>query len=300
VWGNGLMLYVVAAWLGKRLFRRGVERVLTGGSLLGSRVRASWLDAAIERSLFFLDAPTRFFIVKDFRTFRRDPAQWMQIFIFVGLLLFYFWGMRSFFQRDIASHFRNAISLLTLTATSLLMCAYTGRFIYPLLSLEGRTFWLLGLLPLDRSRLVWGKFAFSVCTCIVPCVVLMLTCDLMLGSRPVLVVSHLAAIGLVSIGLSGLSVSMGTFLPNFQESDPSKIAVGFGGTLNLVLGFFYLIVVIGLVALPIHVAAARSDFGTGPIGWLVWSLAGLGVLVGLAGAVVPVTLASRRLERMEF
>ena len=27
------------------------------------------------------------------------------------------------------------------------MCAYTGRFIYPMLSLEGRKFWILGLLP---------------------------------------------------------------------------------------------------------------------------------------------------------
>ena len=53
------------------------------------------------------------------------------------------------------------VSLTNLTATSILLCAYTGRFIYPMLSLEGRKFWILGLLPLKRDRLLWGKFTFS-------------------------------------------------------------------------------------------------------------------------------------------
>lgn len=301
VWANGLMLYIVAIALGKALFRRGVERALTGGSLMGGRVRRFWLDWLIERSLFFLDMPTRLFIVKDFRTFRRDPAQWLQIFIFVGLLLFYFWGMRSFFERDIAMPFKSGISFLTLTATALLMCAYTGRFIYPLLSLEGRTFWLLGLLPLNRSRLVWGKFAFSTCTCILPCAILILTCDIILGIRGGLLTMHLITIALIAIGLSGLSVSMGTFMPNFRETDPSKIAVGFGGTLNLVIGFFYLLVVICLVALPMHLSDASHDLGHGKATPLaVWILGGLGVVVGLVGAIWPITIASRHLERMEF
>src|SRR5262249_35755303 len=154
----------------------------------------------------------------------------------------------SFFERDIATSFKNGISLLTVTATSLLMCAYTGRFIFPLLSLEGRTFWLLGLLPLNRARLVWGKFAFSACTCLIPCSFLIATCDLILGINWGFLALHLMTVALVSLGLSGISVGMGTLMPNFRETDPSKIAVGFGGTLNLVLGFMYILLVIGLVA----------------------------------------------------
>jgi ABC-2 type transport system permease protein len=301
VWSNGLVLYIMAVWLGKRLFRRGVERVLTGGSLLSSKVGNSWLDRAVAKALFFLDLPTRLLIIKDFRSFRRDPAQWLQIFIFVGLLLSYFWAMRSFFERDIATTFKSGISLLTLTATSLLMCAYTGRFIFPLLSLEGRTFWLLGLLPLNRARLVWGKFAFSACTCLFPCAFLIGMCDVILGISPSFLLLHLLTVGLVSLGLSGISVSMGTFMPNFRENDPSKIAVGFGGTLNLVIGFFYILIVIGLVALPLHIYDARREFGQQAIvPWFVWALAGLGVAIALVGALAPIKSASRCLERMEF
>ncbi len=301
IWSNGLFLYVITIWLGKRLFRRGVERVITGGTLLGSRVRGFWLDRAIERALFFFDVPTRLIIIKDFRTFRRDPAQWLQIFILVGLLLSYFSAMHNFFERDMAASFKSGISLLTLTASSLLMCAYTGRFIFPLLSLEGRTFWLLGLLPLNRSRLVWGKFAFSACTCMIPCAFLIAMCDWILGIPISLVFLHLLTVALVSLGLSGISVSMGTFMPNFRETDPSKIAIGFGGTLNLVIGFLYILIVIGLVALPLHVYLGLREFGAdGSAPWFVWVLGALGLIAGLVGAIVPIKGASRYLERMEF
>jgi ABC-2 type transport system permease protein len=301
VWSNGLALYILAVWLGKKLFRRGVERVVTGGSLLGNKVGRFWLDRFLDKGLFFLDGPTRLLIVKDFRSFRRDPAQWLQIFIFVGLVLSYFLAMQAFFERDIAASFKNGISLVTVTATSLLMCAYTGRFIFPLLSLEGRTFWLLGLLPLNRARLVWGKFAFSACTCIFPCCFLIATCDLLLGIPGPFFALHLATIVLVSLGLSGISVSMGTFMPSFREPDPSKIAVGFGGTLNLVFGFLYILFVIGLVALPLHVYDARRVLGSHePAPWFVWGISVAGALAALVGAVVPIKAASRHLERMEF
>lgn len=299
VWSNGLLFYVIAIWLGRRLYRRGVERVIAGGSLLGNRVRSFWLDRWIERSLFFVDLPTRLFVVKDFRTFRRDPAQWLQIFIFVGLMLFYFWGMRSFFDRNIDPRFKNGISFLMVTATGLLMCAYTGRFIYPLLSLEGRTFWLLGLLPLNRARLIWGKFAFAAFTCLLPCTTLIVVCDLILGSSVSLFLMHLATIALLAIGLSGLSVSMGTLMPNFRETDPSKIAVGFGGTMNLVIGFFYLLIVVVLVSLPLHITLASLEPHE-PIPWIVWLLAGLGGVFAVVSTGWSLRAAARCLERMEF
>ena len=44
----------------------------------------------------------------------------------------------------------------------MLLCAGLSRFIFPLISLEGRKFWILGLTPLSRDQILWGKFAFAV------------------------------------------------------------------------------------------------------------------------------------------
>jgi ABC-2 type transport system permease protein len=299
VWSNGLMLYLGTVWLARRLLRRGFNRVATGGTLR-KRYGGGWIDNALGRLMFFLDPQTRLLIVKDFRTFRRDPAQWLQILIFLGLAVLYFSNMRAFYENDIGRPFQNGISLLTLTATGFLMCAYTGRFIFPMLSLEGRKFWILGLLPLDRSRLVWGKFAFSAAGCLLLAEFLVLFSDWMLSMPWIILVAHMLAVAVLALGLSGLSVGLGACLPNFRESDPSKIAVGFGGTLNLVAGLMYLIVIVVLMAVPFHIAMGTRAAEEVPFPWWLWLIAILGVGVGALAIMLPLRAGAKNLRRMEF
>lgn len=299
VWSNGLMLYLGTVWLARVLFRRGFNRVATGGTLR-RRYGGGWIDNALSRALFFLDPQTRLLIAKDFRTLRRDPAQWLQILIFVGLGVLYFSNMRRFYEKDIGRAFQNGISLLTLTATGFLMCAYTGRFIFPMLSLEGRKFWILGLLPLERERLVWGKFAFSGTGCLVFAEFLVLFSDWMLGMTWTILAVHALTVAVLALGLSGLSVGLGACLPNFRESDPSKIAVSFGGTLNLVAGLFFLILVIGSMAAPFHLMQASAELANVGISWLAGVGLVIGVIVGALAVVLPLRAGARNLRAMEF
>jgi ABC-2 type transport system permease protein len=302
VCGNGLFLYVLTAWVAARLYRRGFNRVATGGELR-RRYGGGWLDRGLSRLLGFLDPQTRLLIVKDFRTFRRDPAQWAQVLIFAGLAVLYFSNMRHFYQQQIGRSFQNGISLLNLAAVSFLMCAYTGRFVYPMLSLEGRKFWILGLLPLKRDRLLWGKFAFSATGCLLIAETLVVFSDVMLGLPWLIVLVHALTVAVLALGFSGLSVGLGACMPNFRETDPSKIAVGFGGTLNLVAGLGLLLVVIASMALPWHVAMGwageRAFVLTSGHWWL-----GLGVMFGLGvgalAVLVPLRAGAWALQRMEF
>jgi ABC-2 type transport system permease protein len=106
----------------------------------------------------------------------------------------------------------------------------------------------------------------------------------------------------IALGLSGLSVGLGAWMPNFRESDPSKIAVGFGGTLNLVAGLFFLMLVIGLMAGPWHwrmVYVQRVQSEPFSVWWLaIGPLAG--GAVGAMAVVLPLVLGVRALRRMEF
>lgn len=301
VWSNGLFLFLVSAWLGKRLFRRGFNRVATGGSLR-RHYGGHGLDAVLDTLLFFLEPQTRLLIIKDFRTFRRDPAQWAQVLIFMALGVLYFANMRRFYEQDIGRGFKNGISLLTLLATSFLTCAYTGRFIFPLLSLEGSKFWILGLLPLERDRLLWAKFAFSASGCLVATEFMVAFSNLMLGMPGEIMAVHAVAIAVVSVGLSGLSVGLGALMPNFRETDPSKIAVGFGGTLNLVAGLLFLLVVVAAMALPFHLylgVTQNGSFSAGVPIW-IWLGVGAGVLFGIGATVLPLRAGARQLRKMEF
>jgi ABC-2 type transport system permease protein len=302
VWSNGLFLYVLTMWTAARLYRRSYNRLWTGGALR-RRYGGHWLDHALGTLTVFFHPQTRLLIIKDFRTFRRDPAQWAQVLIFASLLVFYSVNTRRFYQEDIGRVYQSAVSLLNLTATAFLLCAYTGRFIYPMLSLEGRKFWILGLLPLQRQRLVWGKFAFSAIGALGIAELLVILSDLLLGMTGPVIVLHAVTVGVLAAGLSGLSVGLGACLPNFRESDPSKIAVGFGGTLNLVAGLLFLLAVIGLMAVPYHLFAATgqgSDRAT-PLffGWQLVRMAA-GLALGVLAVIVPLRLGVRALGSMEF
>jgi ABC-2 type transport system permease protein len=302
IWSNGLFGYLLAAALAARLYRRAYDRIATGGDLR-RRWGGAWLDRPISAMLGFLHPQTRLLIVKDFRTFRRDPAQWAQIAILCGLLIFYFISTRRFWYQEFERRYQNGISLLNLVSVSLLMCAWTGRFIYPLLSLEGRKFWILGLLPMDRDRLLWGKFAFSAMGTLLVALALMIVSDLALGMPPQAMALHFLAIVVLAFGLSGLSVGLGAWMPNFRESDPSKIAIGFGGTMNLILSLGFVVAVICLMVVPWHVAAVvESELPLADVQPNRWVLAGagLGLAVTILAVAVPLGIGARSLRRMEF
>jgi ABC-2 type transport system permease protein len=302
-WSNGLFAYLLATFAARWLYRRGYNRIATGGNLR-RRYGGAWLDRSLTAVLGFLDPQTRLLIVKDFRTFRRDAVQWAQILIFAGLVLLYVVNSRQFTEAGVTvgDRFAHGVSLMNLAATAMLMCAFMGRFIFPLISLEGKKFWILGLLPMRRERLLWGKFYFSAAGSVLVSFWLVLVSDWMLGVDWLSITLHILTVLVLAMGLSGLSVGLGSTMPNFREPDPSKIAVGFGGTLNLIAGLMFLLLVIGLISAPYHVSRMMAEEPVLPPGRLVLVAAGavLGVGVGVAAVIVPLRLGIRTLRHMEF
>jgi len=302
IWSNGLFCYLVTVLAAKKLYRRGYNRLASGGSLR-RRYGGHWFDRIAGKLLFALDAQTMLLIIKDLRTFRRDPAQWFQIIIFLSIATSYFGVVRWYYEEDVGRNFKNGISLLTLTATAFLMCAYTGRFIFPMLSLEGNKFWILGLLPLDRSRLILGKFVFAAIGCVTVGEALIIFSNIMLGMPWVIVVVHALTIGVLALAFSGMSVGLGACMPNFRESDPSKIAVGFGGTVNLVASLMLLGFVVATMAAPLNVYYGRNPVGQvnlAAVPWPVWILLPSGFALGTCAIWMPLRAGMKHLRGLEF
>ena len=66
VWSYGLFLYLFTVWMARKLYRRGFNRLASGGTLRKS-YGGHWLDRLLCKPLFFLDEQTQMLIVKDFR-----------------------------------------------------------------------------------------------------------------------------------------------------------------------------------------------------------------------------------------
>ena len=207
---------------------------------------------------------------------------------------------RRVFAVDIGPTYQSLVSWLHLGVVGLLICIYTGRFVFPLLSLEGRKFWILGLLPVDRGQLLWGKFAFASAGALLIGEFLVLLSDMTLEMPWPAVLLHVLTVIVLALGLSGLSVGMGACLPSFRETDPSRIVSGFGGTMNLLAGLLFLLAVLTLTAGPWHLLAASRLEDDGTAAWAVLIGAAMGVALGAAAVVVPLRMGIRALRRMEF
>ena len=267
---NALALHLLAGWVARVSYRRGYSQ-LAGEVPARRRRPLGWFDRALGNAGFAAGRPLRLLLVKDLRLFRRDISQWSQFVIFFGLLGLYFLNLKSF---NYNNAYASMIGYLNLAVVGLILSTFTTRFVYPMISLEGRRFWILGLLPVHRDQIVWSKFLFSFVGGLVPCCSLVFLSDSMLGIPWWLIAQHELCCLVLCAGLSGIAVGLGARMPELRESSPAKISSGFGGTLSLVLSSLFIMAVVVVAAFPTHLFLFTHTFGqaaVAPYGVVAWA-----------------------------
>lgn len=303
---NALFFHQLAVWCAAAVYRTGYHGLVTRSA--GRRRRGtSWIDRILAGLTWPLTREMRLLIVKDARLFRRDPVQWSQFLVFFGLLGLYFLNIRRLSYDLHHAAWVNMVSFLNLAVVGLILSTFTSRFIFPLISLEGRRFWILGRLPVERDTILWSKFLFAALGAIIPCTLLIAASDLMLGVVPIILAIHFLTCVLLCVGLAALAVGMGAMMPSVNEESPSRIAAGFGGTLNLVVSTLYIVTVVTLTAVPCHfyLVAQQTDpegawFNPARLQWLMAGGIATSLLVGVLAAVVPMRMGLKAFRRMEF
>ncbi len=303
---NGLLLQMLAGWLARATYRVGYSHLACEATPRRQK-RSGRFDSLLSDVGSRASRPLRLLIVKDLRLFRRDVSQWSQFVIFFGLLALYFFNVRSF---DYNNTYKSMIGFLNLAVVGLILSTFTTRFVYPMISLEGRRFWILGLLPVHRDQIVWSKFLFAFLGSLLPCCGLVWLSDTMLGLGTPLVVVHEICCVMLCMGLSGIAVGLGARMPDLRESSPSKIAAGFGGTLSLVISSLFIMTVVIVAALPTHLYLATRSLGPdaaarGLFTWLgspggITASVAVVVALGLTATILPMFLGLRAFRRMEL
>ena len=168
----------------------------------------------IEHALRLLPNPQRALVVKDIKLFWRDPSQWSQFVIFFGIMAIYIANLRNssrYYQQEM---WRSWIAALNVGAVTLILATLTSRFVFPLVSLEGRRFWILRLAPLSLRRLMWQKFWLSVFSTSLFTVGLALLSGYMLQLSPIYFWLTVYSVTATNFGLSGLAVGLGSLYPH--------------------------------------------------------------------------------------
>ncbi|MBI2421894.1 MAG: hypothetical protein HYV27_03610 [Candidatus Hydrogenedentes bacterium] len=296
---NALMLLLVAGWAADRIFYPGWSYLMGQDKQRIKPFNKGILNAGL-RLLGSIPNPYRPLIHKDIILFWRDPTQWSQFVLFFGIMAIYIANLRNssrFYEQEF---WRAWVACLNVGAVSLILATLTSRFVFPLVSLEGRRFWILGLAPLSFSQLVWQKFWLSVCTTSAFTVGLAVLSASMLQLDPVYYFMTVYSIVITNFGLAGLAVGLGALYPSFTEDNPARIVSGMGGTLNLLVSIAYITLVVASQTLVLQ----WNNLGlyNGPVTFS-HALTGAIVFITLLSALcvfLPMRLGLKNLNDREF
>ncbi len=297
---NALMLVWLAAEVAHRIFYPGYS-FLAGQDKTRSKPLGKGILGRLDGFLRWLPNPSRALVVKDIKLFWRDPTQWSQFVIFFGILAIYIANLHGVgSSRYTTDMWRSWIACLNIGSCTLVLATLTSRFVFPLVSLEGRRFWILGLAPFTFQQLVRQKFWLSVCTTSLFTVGLAILSGKMLNIPPIHFWLSIYSVSMANFGLAGLAVGLGTLYPNFHEDNPARIVSGMGGTLNFLLSVMYIAVIVGAQTFILQWRAVERYTHPETFWWALGIVLVLITMLSLASALIPLHVGLRNLRNMEF
>jgi ABC-2 type transport system permease protein len=247
----------------------------------------------------YLPRQMRGLVLKDLRTFLRDPLQWSQLAILLGLLALYLAYLPRLHPRGFALPWQGLICFLNYGAITLIVSTFTSRFVYPLISLEGRQMWLVSLWPLSRASVVWAKFDFALAVTAGAALAVTGLSIRALQMPLVLGLVQVASTLSICVGLCGMAVGLGARLPSYEERSAARIAGSVGGTVNLVASLALVLLSISLMGALCY----RNVYVIGDQGRLDAINLALylsQIVIGFGSGAACMRIGIRHFERAEF
>ncbi|HYA02585.1 MAG TPA: hypothetical protein VEI04_05680 [Syntrophobacteria bacterium] len=242
---------------------------------------------------------------KDFKTFFRDNTQWSQLLLIGALVVVYLYNY-SVLPLDRARmptfYLQNLISFLNMGLAGFVLAAIGARFVFPAVSAEGFSFWIMQTSPLSLQRILWSKFFFYLGPLLLLGLVLAIASNAFLGVSPFM--RWLTPITVFSMvfGITALGIGMGAAFPSFKAENLAQVATGFGGLLYMILAMSFIALVIVLEAGPVY-ALFMAHVRRYPLGISQWIYIGgslaLVALVNVTAVWLPMRYGLRRLARYE-
>ncbi len=267
------------------------QRILTGDGRK-SRVRGA---------LGFLGVLRRELVFKEVRLFFRDTTQWSQLILLAVLVVVYVFNIKflPLTQAGVTFFLVNVIPFLNLVLAGFVLASIAARFLFPGVSLEGRTMWLLRSSPMSMRDLLWAKFWVGTLPLLILALGIVGVTDYLLKVTPFMFTVSVVTIALMTFALAGLAVAFGTLFPQFETENAAQIPTSFGGLLFMMSSVTLIGAVVILEARPVYSYLAAQTFGgsADPAGMI----AGFGGAAALcvAATVFPLRYAQRRLEELD-
>jgi ABC-2 type transport system permease protein len=242
---------------------------------------------------------------KDFRAFFRDNSQWSQLLLIGALVIVYLFNYSVLPLERIripTFYLQNLVAFLNIGLAGFVLAAVGVRFVFPAVSSEGDSFWIMQSAPVSARRFLWSKFFFYLGP------LLLLGLILTILSNELLEVSTLmgwlapVTIFCIVFGVTALGVGMGAAFPNFKSENLAQVATGFGGLLYMILAMGFIALVVVLEAGPVY-TLFMSQVRRQPLDLSQWLYIGGAILliglINVAAVFLPMSYGIRKLTAYE-
>lgn len=299
-WGNVARLWTAAgvAWglalaVADATYRGGWQHACESmGVKRGIRLATRWLPVRTGAYAAVL--------LKDAKVFVREPSQWGQILLLGSLVLIYVFNLTRI-PGDLVVGLKSILFFLNLGFIGLILAAVGARFLFPLVSLEGKSIELLRTAPIRMERYLWTRLLGGIA----PLVILGLA--LVAASVRILEVDgFMAAVATGTVlaltaGIGALAIGCGAGFARFRVSNPEEIVTSAGGFAFMILATGFIAALVAIEAQPVHqyyrAALFRRPFQSYGFATLMF-----GAALALTAAVTwaSVRLGARSLERRDL
>ena len=296
LWSTAAALVVGGAMLHHWLYASGFSKSQQGAGRAAGRSR-NRTGALMQ----LIPTTRRELVMKEVRMFFRDTTQWSQLILLIVLVVIYVLNIRLLPLRGegITFFLANIIPFLNLVLAGFVLASIAARFIFPLVSLEGRTWWLLKSSPLSMRDLLWAKFWVGTVPLLALALAIVFTTDVLLQVSEFMTAVSIGTITLLTFAISGLAIGAGTIFPQFESENAAQIPTSFGGLIFMMAAVSLIGAVIVLEARPVYSYLSAGAFGTSIEPTEMWMGFASAAALCIATTLLPIHVAINRLTALE-
>lgn len=301
LWTTAAGTVTVGAMLHRSLYPSCFSRAQEGNE---NRIRhhAGW--TWLERSVSRVSLQRQQLVLKDVRIFFRDTTQWSQLIILGVLVVVYVYNIRVLPLNSgemITRYLITLVVFLNLGLSGFVLAAIAARFVFPALSLEGQTLWLLRSAPLEARTILGAKYWVGAVPLTALAVLLTGVTDFLLGVSVGLAVLSLVSTVALSLAFTAQALAWGVYYPEFESENAAQIPTSVGGLLFMLgavvtLGIILVLQIWVLKGFLISGLPGREP--RSPLVWEVGLALGATLLCCTIAGVFPYRAAVRRLDRL--
>ena len=303
LWSTAAASIVIGEWVCGRIYYTGWSRSQEGKKSPISRSRAA--DAFFRMLSLPFKGKMRAIVLKDVKLFFRDTSQWSQLFLLFALIVVYIYSFKLLpLERAAMPSFylQNLLSFLNLGMVGFVTSAVAVRFVFPAVSLEGASFWIIRAAPISIRDFLWGKFWSSLLPLLILAEVLIVLSNKLLKVTPFMMNLGIVTVFMMTFGITSLGVGLGAVFPKFKHENVAQIPTGFGGIVYMLMTMLFIGVVIVLEAWPVYRIFTTQTFG-GHISLPGWAIIATSfimvVVVNILALFLPMKIGLNRLNRRE-